>query len=479
MTMPENSAVGRAAEKSDTQTAETCVACGRLLIPRGPNGECLRCLGSFAFAPESEPSMMTPPSYAHFEVELGADGHPVELGAGAMGVTYLARDTTLECTVALKVIDTQRAGNPAARTRFLREARAAARLHHPNVARVTYYGEQDGECFYVMEFVEGETLEERVRREGPLAPTLALEIAVQTARALAAAESCGVIHRDLKPSNLMIASRQGESEISDSLLVKVIDFGIAKITGTGIDQTQADFIGTPAYASPEQFTGSGEARVDTRSDIYSLGITLWYLISGRTPFVGRTLEEIQKKQSDELPLEQLRMANVPDKMIGLLKSMLAVDPGDRPQSARELLDAIHRCRKEEDDEPAMIEAALRREEGFWTAVLPFKFSGDPEIAGFAEGLTEEIVTGMARFPYLRVIARNLTARYLSESIVVRRVGNELGARYLLEGSLRQAGNKLRIAVQLVDTDSGEHLWAETFDRVWQAGGYLRFAGRNH
>ena len=199
--------------------------------------------------------MKTPPSYAHFEVELDADGHPVELGAGAMGVTYLARDTILECTVALKVIDTQRAGNPGTRIRFLREARAAARLHHPNVARVTYYGEQDGECFYVMEFVEGETLEERVRREGPLAPTLALEIAVQTARALAAAESCGVIHRDLKPSNLMIASRQGESEISDSLLVKVIDFGIAKITGTGIDQTQAGFIGTPAYASPEQFTG--------------------------------------------------------------------------------------------------------------------------------------------------------------------------------------------------------------------------------
>ena len=268
----------------------------------------------------------------------------------------------------------------------------------------------------------------------------------------------------------MIASRQGESEISDSLLVKVIDFGIAKIMGSGIDQTQADFIGTPAYASPEQFTGSGEVQVDTRSDIYSLGITLWYLISGRTPFVGRTLEEIQKKQSEELPLEQLRGANVPEKMVGLLKSMLAVDPGDRPQSARELLDAIHRCRRQEDDEPAMIEAALRREEGFWTAVLPFKFSGDPEIAGFAEGLTEEIVTGMSRFPYLRVVAPSLTARYLSESVVVRRVGNELGARYLLEGSLRQAGNKLRIAVQLVDTDSGAHLWAETFDRAWQAEG---------
>jgi predicted Ser/Thr protein kinase len=207
--MPENREVGRAAEKSNSPTAETCAACGKLLIPRGPHGECLRCLGSFAFVSASEPSMSTPASYAHFEIELGADGHPLELGAGAMGITYRARDTILECTVALKIIDTQGAGDTATRTRFLREARAAARLHHPNVARVTYYGEQEGECFYVMEFVEGETLEERVRREGPLAPALALEIVLQTARALAAAESCGVIHRDLKPSNLMIASRQG------------------------------------------------------------------------------------------------------------------------------------------------------------------------------------------------------------------------------------------------------------------------------
>ena len=254
----------------------------------------------------------------------------------------------------------------------------------------------------------------------------------------------------------MIASRQGESEISDSLLVKVIDFGIAKITGTGIDQTQADFIGTPAYASPE-FTGSGDAgRHPFRHLLfrnYTLVFDFWK-DALRRPHFGRN----PKKQSDELPLEQLRMANVPAKMIALLKSMLAVDPGDRPQSransSTRFSDAASKRLTS-----LRVEAALRREEGFWTAVLPFKFSGDPEIAGFAEGLTEEIVTGMARFPYLRVIAPSLTARYLSESIVVRRVGNELGARYLLEGSLRQAGNKLRIAVQLVDTDSGAHLWA--------------------
>ncbi len=464
MIKPENSASGSA------PTEETCVTCGRVLIPRGRNGECLRCLGSFAFAPEDESSPRIPPGYAHFEVELGADGQPLELGAGAMAVTYRARDTTLECTVALKVIDRQMAGNPTARARFLREARAAARLHHPNVARVTYYGEQDGECFYVMEFVEGETLEQRVRREGPMAPALALEIAVQVARALTAAESCGVVHRDLKPSNLMLASRQGESETGDSLLVKVIDFGIAKMTGCGMDQTRSGFVGTPAYASPEQFAISDGAEIDTRSDIYSLGITVWYLIAGRTPLVGRTLEEIRKRQADELPWDQLRAANVPGKIIALLQSMLAVDPGDRPQSARELLAAIHRSRREGEEEPAVIEAALRREEGFWTAVLPFKFSGDPEIAAFSEGLTEEIVTGLARFPYLRVIARSSVARYLAESAGARKIGGELGARYVMEGSLRQAGNKLRISVQLVDADTGAHLWAETLDRNPQKDG---------
>ena len=481
MTTPEDNAAGGAVEKTEPPGAEICKTCGRLLTHRGPNGECLRCLVSLAIAPDGEPStrhgtaadhraIPVPPRYAHFEVEVGADGLPVELGAGAMAVTYRARDTILHCTVALKVIDRQMAKNPAARARFLREARAAARLHHPNVARVTHYGEQDGECFYVMEFIEGETLAERVRREGPMPPALAIEVTLQAARALAAAEACGVVHRDIKPSNLMLASRQGESGASDSLVVKVIDFGVAKLTEAGLDQTQAGFIGTPAYASPEQFADAGQTRVDTRSDIYSLGITLWYVLAGRMPFVGRTLAEIRAKRSEEPPLDQLEALGVPTPMTGLLKSMLAFDPADRPQSARELLAAVHRCRKGEREEPARVEAAARREEGFWIAVLPFKFSGDPEIAAFAEGLTEEIVTGLSRFPYLRVIARSSTARYLAEPVDVRRVGNELGARYIMEGSLRQAGNKLRIAAQLVDTDSGAHLWAETFDRGWRAEG---------
>src|ERR1700747_195888 len=206
--------------------AEVCAKCGRSITHPGPDGECVRCLVSFGFLADddevhrgSEDSRVRvgPLRYAHFELEVSADGHPVILGSGAMAVTYLAQDTILNSQVALKVISRKLAEDPTARARFLREARAAAQIHHPNVARVTYYGEQDGECFYVMELVHGETLEARVQRDGPLALPLALEVIQQTARGLAAAEVCGVVHRDINPSNLMI-----ESAASGEPLVKII-----------------------------------------------------------------------------------------------------------------------------------------------------------------------------------------------------------------------------------------------------------------
>src|SRR5438876_761216 len=336
---------------TEPQAAGTCATCGRPLTQCGPNGECLRCLVSLGFLADGQEAdrpagrgRLTPGPlrYAHFEVEVGADGFPVELGAGAMAITYRARDTVLNSEVALKVIDRRVAQNLGARSRFLREARAAANIHHPNVARVTYYGEQDGECFYAMELVNGETLEARVRRDGPMPLALALQVVEQAARALAVAEVCGVVHRDIKPSNLML-----ESDTSDALVVKGIDYGVAKVMGLqaepAAEQTQAGFIGTPAFASPEQFAGAGQLPIDTRSDIYSLGVTLWYLLCGRTPFVGRTMEEIRARQTSELPLEQLKGLHFPGQVITLLKSMLAPDPKDRPQTARDLLSAVHRC----------------------------------------------------------------------------------------------------------------------------------------
>src|SRR5713101_3115877 len=416
--------------EGESKIVGICATCGRPLTQVGPKGECLRCLVSLGFAAEESGSeqhrsRLTPArlKYDHFEVEVGADGFPIELGAGAMAITYRARDTVLNSTVALKVIDRRVAQNPGARSRFLREARTAAQIRHPNVARVTHYGEQDGECFYVMELVEGETLEAKVRREGPLPLALALEIIEQAARALAAAEACGVVHRDIKPSNIMLESDPG----GGAPIVKVIDYGIAKILNPeaerGAEKTQPGFIGTPAFASPEQFAPSEQTKIDTRSDIYSLGVTFWYLLSGRVPFVGRTLREVAAKQAEELPLEQLKNTHVPARVIALLQSMLAVDPAKRPQTARELLSAIHRCYRK-----FSTEARSRRKRfirvaagailvlgavvfGTWLyervqssaqiersiAVLPFEnLSDDKENAYLAEGIQDEILTRLSK-----------------------------------------------------------------------------------
>ena len=344
--------VGLGTAKAQSETAETCATCGRPLTQRGPNGECLRCLVSLTFLGDGEQperpaarGRLTPGPlrYAHFEVETGADGFPVELGAGAMAITYRARDTVLNSVVALKVIDRKVAQNPGARSRFLREARAAANIRHPNVARVTYYGEQDGECFYAMELVEGETLEARVRRDGPMPLAVALDVIEQAARALAAAEACGVVHRDIKPSNVML-----ESDASGALRVKLIDYGVAKVMGpqtqSDAEQTQAGFIGTPAFASPEQFAGAGQLPVDTRSDIYSLGVTLWYLLTGSHAICRpHAWKKSVRGKRAICHWNTSRACISRARSIALLKSMLATDPNDRPQSARELLLAVHSC----------------------------------------------------------------------------------------------------------------------------------------
>src|SRR5213596_149753 len=485
--------------KAKPEAAGICATCGRPLTQCGPNGECLRCLVTLGFLANGEEAerpaargRLTPGPlrYAHFEVEVGADGFPVELGAGAMAITYRARDTVLNSTVALKVIDRRVAQNPGARSRFLREARAAANIHHPNVARVTYYGEQDDECFYAMELVEGETLEDRVRRDGPMPLALALKIIEQATLALAAAEVCGVVHRDIKPSNLML-----ESDASETLMVKLIDYGVAKVMGpqaeAGAEQTQAGFIGTPAFASPEQFAGAGQSPIDTRSDIYSLGVTLWYLLTGRTPFVGRTMEEIRSKQTRELPLEQLRSLHLPGQVIALLKSMLAPEPKDRPQTARELFSAVHSCYARFNPEArsrrrqlAMAGAALtfaivaialgtwlyQRTRSFTPiersiAVLPFQnLSNDKDNAYFAEGIQDEILTRLSKIADLTVISRTSTQHYRNAPENLREIAKQLGVAHIVEGSVQKSADAVRVNVQLIKAANDSHLWSDTFDR---------------
>ena len=479
-----------------------CTRCGRPLTQVGPRGECLRCLVSLAFAPDGEePSpgatafrRLVPGSlrYSHFEVEIGDDGFPIELGSGGIAITYRARDTVLNSVVALKVIDRKVAKMPGVRSRFLREARAAAQIRHPNVARVSHYGEQDGECFYVMELVEGETLEARIRRDGPMPLALALEVIVQTARALAAAEACGVVHRDIKPSNIMLESDPGGC----APIVKVIDYGIAKILNPeaerGAEQTQAGFIGTPAFASPEQFAPSEHSKIDTRSDIYSLGVTFWYLLSGRVPFVGRTLREVAAKQAEELPLEQLKNTRVPARVVALLQSMLAADPAKRPQTARELLSAIHRCYTK-----FSTEARSRRKRsiivaagailvvgaavfGVWLyqrmqssaeaersiAVLPFEnLSPNSQDTYFTVGMQDEITGDLARVSGLKVVGSQSTQSYApGKERNLREIGRELGVRHLLQGTVSRDHDQMRVALELVDLRDGGRPWTETYER---------------
>ena len=278
--------------------------------------------------------------FDHYELETAKSGSFDELGRGAMGITYRALDTVLEHAVALKVIDARIASHPEARERFLREARAAARLRHPNVASVFYYGvrKSDGQCFYAMELVEGETLEARLRRAGPLPTTLALEVTVQLARALAAVEAQGLVHRDLKPSNLMLT-------FGPELTVKLIDFGLARAAVAGeADVTHGGFVGTPAFASPEQCAG-GE--VDVRSDLYSLGVMLWEMVTGHGPFRGSPAEVMHQHQHAPLPLDQIE--GIPHPVVVLIEALLEKDPRRRFQTPAELLKVMPAIREAVDE----------------------------------------------------------------------------------------------------------------------------------
>jgi serine/threonine protein kinase/tetratricopeptide (TPR) repeat protein len=269
-----------------------------------------------------------------YEVVLSEDGKPIELGRGAMGVTYKAFDVDLHCPVALKVISERYLGDESARLRFLREARAAARLRHSNVASVLHLGRTGSSYFYAMEFVEGETLERLIKRSGRLETKLALEIATQVAAGLAAIHKQKLVHRDIKPSNVMVSLEEG-----GLVTTKIIDLGLAKSTsdapGEAVTSTPGAFAGTPAFASPEQFAGVG---VDIRSDLYSLGVTLWEMLAGRAPFQGSSAEVMYQHQHAPLPLALL--GAIPQPVVVLLEVLLEKDPRRRFQNPAELLQVI-------------------------------------------------------------------------------------------------------------------------------------------
>ena len=272
--------------------------------------------------------------FEHYELVIGDDGKPVELGRGAMGVTYKAFDVDLRLPVTLKLISEKYIGDQSALLRFLREARAAAKVRHSNVASVLHLGRTGSSYFYAMEFVEGETLEKLIKRSGRLEVKLALEITTQVAAGLAAIQEQNLVHRDIKPTNIIVKLKDG-----DRVTAKIIDLGLAKTldesaSEAGISSPGA-FAGTPEFASPEQFAGVG---VDIRSDLYSLGVTLWEMVTGQTPFRGPSAEVMSQHQRAPIPLEQLK--DVPQPVVVLLEKLLEKDPAQRFQTPNELLKAI-------------------------------------------------------------------------------------------------------------------------------------------
>src|SRR5271170_6237277 len=272
--------------------------------------------------------------YQHYEVLRHGDGSPWELGRGAMGITYKAYDTNLRCPVALKVINNAYLNSDVARQRFLREARAAAALRHQNVASVFHLGTDHESYFYAMEFIDGETVDTYMKRTGPLSPLEALEITLLVSRALAAAVKQQLVHRDLKPANLMLVDEEGEK------VVKVIDFGLAKSAkregeDSGALTVGGGFVGTPHFASPEQLE---EREIDVRSDIYSLGVTLWYMLAGQPPFGGSMAQVMSQHLSKPPPFEKFK--TLPQPVAALLRKMLEKDPANRFQTPAELRKAI-------------------------------------------------------------------------------------------------------------------------------------------
>ncbi|MGI8891457.1 MAG: protein kinase domain-containing protein [Chthoniobacterales bacterium] len=489
----------------------TCEQCGRPLQSRAGEADCLHCLLSMGLEESAHlpagPNEWGGRVFQHYEIMPRPDGTPWELGRGAMGVTYKARDTNLETAVALKVIGASFSVRSDARRRFLHEAKAAAALRHPNVASVYHFGVINtlptpegsrtsaeeaadmGDCFYAMEFIEGETLEARIRRSGPLPATAVLEVARQVTRALAAAEKRGLVHRDLKPSNVMLSENESGDKLAagDQTWIKVIDFGLAKVVHDGSDSLKSErFLGTIAFSSPEQMSNGA---VDIRSDIYSLGITVWYALTGEVPFPNRSPGRLE---NETLPLARLAAHQVPTPIVALLRSMLAPSPEERPASADGLGQAIQKC--EEELSKAKLSSGRWAGRHRWSAVaalfmvavllgiafyarfsaageksvavLPFRnLSQNPRDAFFAEGVQDDLLSRLVKIHDLKVISRLSAARYLATlPRNVRLIGQELGVRHLLEGDLRRSGGRVFLSVALIDTQDGHEVWSEKYDR---------------
>jgi serine/threonine protein kinase/Tfp pilus assembly protein PilF len=414
-----------------------------------------------------------------------------KLGQGGMGVVYRAQDLTLDRIVALKFLPPEFTRDSEARARFVQEAKAASSLDHNNICAIHEINEnEDGQSYIVMAYYEGVTLKEKIKDSGigSRVPGLdvkeAVEISIQIARGLEKAHKHGIIHRDIKPANIII-THEG--------VVKIVDFGLAKLTRLTQLTTTGSTMGTVAYMSPEQARGE---RVDQRTDVWSLGVVLYEMVTGRPPFSSDYSEAVIYAILHETPPFPTSLREgIPSDLERILLKTLQKNREERYQSATDLLAELEELGSGGGAQAAKrLGAATRRHvyaltgilcllvliaamlyfgspfksdrtEDHSIAVLPFiNLSDDKESNYFSDGITEDIITQVSKIRALRVISRTSVMQYKESKKNIRDIARELGVEAILEGSVRRSGNQIRIVAQLINAQTDEHLWAETYDR---------------
>ncbi len=369
-----------------------------------------------------------------------------ELGRGGMATVYLAEDPKHHRKVAIKVLKPEFAA-ALGPERFLREIEIAANLAHPHILPLYDSGEAAGLLYYVMPYVEGESLRDRLTREKQLPLEDALQITREVADALSYAHSRDVVHRDIKPENILFEA--GHAVVSD--------FGIARAITAAASRTQTERgipIGTPGYMSPEQAVG--ERQLDGRTDIYSLSCVLYEMLAGVAPFTGPTTQALLARHAvDPVPALRTVRKTVPPAIEQAVMKALEKVPADRFATAGQFAEALCSPRPSEP-----IPAAAKS-----IAVLPFaNLSPDPENEYFSDGITEEIINALAQLPGLQVAARTSSFAFKGKAAEIAEVGAKLKVATVLEGSVRKAGKRVRITAQLVNVSDGYHLWSERYDR---------------
>lgn len=373
------------------------------------------------------------------------------LGAGGMGVVYKAEDMRLGRTVALKFLPPDLTRDETAKERFLREAQAASALDHPHICTIYGFDQTaDGRLFLAMAYYDGETLQQRIAR-GPLPAGDAVRIAVQMAEGLAKAHAHGIVHRDIKPPNVMITS-DGE--------VKLLDFGLASLPEVTAMTGRGLALGTLSYMSPEQ--ARGEA-VDRRVDLWALGVVLYQMLSGSMPFGGDSAPAVLYGILHVTP-EPLHQsgAGIPLELSRLVGRALMKDPADRYQSADEMLSDLKAYQRRAESGATTM--AVDRRLPSIAVLAPSDMSAEKDQDYLCEGIADELINALAVLGGLHVAARTSSFQFKGQAYDVRRIGERLNVQTVLEGSVRKAGNRLRITVQLINASDGYHLWSARYDR---------------